>query len=893
MTRSSLPLFLLLGAALFVALPRQASAAAQTGSLVLEVVDADGNALSDVAITLEGKSLQGIQVRETDQHGRARFAFLPPSTYEAEFEAEGFVTFRRNFTVALGSARVETVQMTQGTMTETQVVTGQAALDVTETGINYTFDEEKLQNLQIGSGNRSYQSTLGRAAGVAGGGNPNVHGSTLGENRYMVDGVDTTDPVTGTFGQNLNFDTIEAIEFQTGGFRAESGQATGGIVNVVTKSGSNDFEAIVDMRYNDNGLIDSSELTLGNGNEAFDNSSPQKFRRLDVTLGGPIKKDVLWYQLGYSDIVSDRLPAGGDGTRNFSGENRLVKLTWQADENHRVSLQYSADPADITNANAGTGTRADAHRTQVQGSDFFAVNYWGQFPNDWNLEMRAGTYESTLDSAPTVDSGLPSVINGQNGYLSQNYNDAQFSTRKRDQFAFDLEHHTSGQRWHTMKMGLELQDSAFTFERQQPGGATNYVWGGDDEWGTNGPVYQRTRLQSAGANSNSGQVLSMYIQDTWHASEAITVDYGLRWDRTTLDDDTGEEVVNFDKFQPRIGIAWDVLGDKRHALSFHVARYMDPLILTVANAVNKNGDLTIVDRNEEFWGVDYDGNGAIEDVLVPVFSFGGPSGSSTSDDLEATYVDEVTLGYKFAIRSNLLFGARWVWRETENIIEDRLDPATGNYVVENIEGLTRKYSGLELDVSWESKRVHLFGNWTISGTKGNVEYTQHLGTDYDLPGEHTINRYGHLSSDARHVVKLYGWVDLPKKFQITWDAGFSSGTPYNRRDSVNVTYGSYFIEPRGSRRLPSTYGLDLEFKKSWAVGSQGEVTLIGTVNNVLKNNEFTAVNTNDSFIDEDDMLPACDPVTGINCAPNPDSSFEQITAFQGPRNYEFGIRFTW
>lgn len=895
MNRSSLTLLLLLSATLLVALPRQSSAQSQTGSLVLEVVDADGNSMPDVAITLEGDRLQGIQVRETDEHGRARFAFLPPSTYEAEFEAEGYVTFRRRFAVGLGVAHVESVQMTEGTMTETQIVTGQAGLDLTDSGINYTFSEEKLQNLQIGSANRSYQSALGRAGGVAGGGgNPNVHGATIGENRYLVDGVDTTDPVTGTFGQNLNFDTIEAVEFQTGGFRAESGQATGGIVNVVTKSGSNDFKAIVDMRYRDNGMVDSSDLVLGNGDKAFDNSSPEKFRRIDVTLGGPIKEDKLWYQIGYSDIVSNTQPAGGDAARMYEGTNLLAKLTWQANENHRVALQYTADPADIVNANSGSTVRGDAHRTQEQGADFFSVNYWGQFPNNWNLNMRAGIYESELNSGPAVDSGLPSVINGDNGYLSQNYNDAQFSTRKRDQFAFDLDHQTTSARWHSIKLGLELQDSSFSFERQQPGGATNYVLFGDDEWGANGRIYQRTRLQSAGQNSNEGQVLSMYIQDTWHAMDTLTVDYGLRWDRTTMSDDTGEEIVSFNKFQPRLGIAWDVLGDKRHGLSAHFARYMDPLILTVANAVNKNGDLTIVDRNEEIWGTDYNGDGVLEDTLVEAFSFGGPSGSQTNPDLEATYKDEVTVGYKFAIRSNLSFGARWIWTQTKDIIEDRLDEATGNYVVENVPELTRKYQGLELDVAWEGKRVHLFANWTIAGSKGNVEYTQHLGVDWDFDQVHTLNRYGNLSDDRRHRVKVYGWVDLPKDFQISWDAFFGSGSPYNRLDSVNTPYGSYFIEDRGSRRLPSATNLDFEVRKTWGLGdSQGKITLIASVANALSADSATGVNTNDSYITLDPMQPACDPVTGINCAPNPDSSFEQITAFQGPRNYEFGLRFTW
>jgi hypothetical protein len=76
-----------------------------------------------------------------------------------------------------------------------------------------------------------------------------VRGSTIGGNVYLVDGVDSTDPVTATFGTNFVYNAIQEIQFQTGGFNAEFGRATGGIANIVTKSGGNAFSGSFDARY--------------------------------------------------------------------------------------------------------------------------------------------------------------------------------------------------------------------------------------------------------------------------------------------------------------------------------------------------------------------------------------------------------------------------------------------------------------------------------------------------------------------------------------------------------------------------------------------------------------------------------------------------------------------
>ena len=853
---------------------QSAFAQQKTGNLTFVVTDTDGEPVGDVAITLEGEKIQGFQLRETNASGRAFFSFLPPGSYLAEFTASGYLPIRVDVAVGLGSNLVERITLTKGEMVETMTVRGQAPLDATDSGINYTYDAETLENLQIGSGNRSYQSVLQQAAGVGGGANPSVHGATLGENRYLIDGVDTTDPVTGTFGQNVNFDAMEAVEFKTGGFQAEFGQATGGIVNLVTKSGGNEFSGSVDLRYHDNDFVESSELTLPSGSKAFDNDLPTEYRNIDVTLGGPIAKDKVWFFLAFSDILSERQPAGGEAARSYEGNFYLAKLTFQPNQDHRIAIQYTSDPADISNVNSGTGVRADAHYHQEQGADFFTATYWGRLSDAWSMSIQAGLYDSTLNAYSQNDSGLPSRVNLDNGYLSQNYLDAQYSDRKRTQLAASAEYRTASERWHQIKFGFDYQDTSFKFNREQPGGATEYVLFTDtmtDPYGeSTGILAYRTRLNPAPRASNDGETLSIYVQDSWHASDRLTLDYGLRWDRTTLQNDVGDEIASFDLLQPRIGGTIDLSGDSRNLLTFHLGRFMDPGILAIANLVNQNADETIYDIREDLFGIDCNGNGMLDPVVVDDCLVFGGGGSRTDPNLRAMYVDEATLGYKRAIGDTMTFGARYVYRQTEDIIEDIEDPpGSGLYYSTNLDELIRRYHGIEFDFAFNNKRWHVFANYTVSWTKGNVEYTQNAGSDFDIFPDHYVNRYGWLSTDRRHRVKVHGWVDLPKKFQIAWDYFFGSGLPYERLDTASPPYGAIYLDPRGSHRLPSVQQLDVEVRKSWNPGADVEITLIGSIENLFKENEITAVNETD----------------GIH--------WGETTAFQSPREYELGLRVTW
>ena len=231
-----------------------------TGALIGIVTDGQGNPLPGVTVTVTSPQLQGARTAVTDTKGEYILPTLPPGTYRAQYELNGIKTaVRENIVVNLNQQTKVNVPM-QLALSETVIVNASTiVVDPTQTATQTNFKEDHLKYAVVGSTNRSYQSVLAQAPGVGGpnattgpggGGNPQVSGANLAQNNFLVDGLNTTDPVTHTFGPNLAFDAIQEISIQTLGKDAEYG-ASGGTINVITKSGGNNFSGSADYRYND------------------------------------------------------------------------------------------------------------------------------------------------------------------------------------------------------------------------------------------------------------------------------------------------------------------------------------------------------------------------------------------------------------------------------------------------------------------------------------------------------------------------------------------------------------------------------------------------------------------------------------------------------------------
>ena len=191
----------------------------QTGELKGTVRDNKGKPLPGVTAALSGVNLQGTRGAVSNANGEIVFRVLPPGSYTLRLSLEGYQSTEiDNVEINVGRTTTVPVDLPPGKLTEQVTVSASAPLvDTVRTQTQDNYTPEYLQKVQIGSGGRNYLSVISNSAGTGpgDGGNPTVRGSTIGQNVYLIDGVDSTDPVTETFGSNFGFDLIQEIQFQS------------------------------------------------------------------------------------------------------------------------------------------------------------------------------------------------------------------------------------------------------------------------------------------------------------------------------------------------------------------------------------------------------------------------------------------------------------------------------------------------------------------------------------------------------------------------------------------------------------------------------------------------------------------------------------------------------
>jgi hypothetical protein len=273
-----------------------------TGAIQGVVSDAkSGDSLAGVTVIVT-RSGVSTQSAITDDRGAYKIGNLPPGTYLVTFYYLDATIERTDIVVGIQKVTPVYLKMGQASGGKGEVVRieGYApTIDPTSTAQGITIDKDYLKNIPVPG--RTFESALGAAPGSQG----DVlgvafSGSTSLENQYYVDGVNTTGLTFGTVGSPVINDFIEEIEIITGGYNAEFGRATGGIVNVVTKSGSNEFKGSI-FGYMQPGLFTAPAVETPSNSSSIDVVGNIGYRTdLGFEVGGPIIKDKLWFYVGFA-----------------------------------------------------------------------------------------------------------------------------------------------------------------------------------------------------------------------------------------------------------------------------------------------------------------------------------------------------------------------------------------------------------------------------------------------------------------------------------------------------------------------------------------------------------------------------------------------------------------
>ena len=288
-----------------------------TGAVTGRITDPQGLAVPGVTVTLTGP--QGTKMVVTDGEGRFNAPLLVPGTYAVKAELVGFKTVQQsNVIVRLGQSIEVMLKMDVGGVAETiEVNATSPIIDTRSTTVGAVLDSDTLANIPIG---RRFSDTLYIAPGVtssgsAGRSNPSMAGGSGLDNQYVVDGVNITNAgygalgsysiIFGSLGNGTPYDFIKEVQVKTGGYEAEYGQAIGGVVNVVTKSGTNLMRGSAFGYSRPQGLEGNwKQYESKNGTVQTLGSD---LSDLGGTIGGPIMKDKLFYfgdrsELGHSDL---------------------------------------------------------------------------------------------------------------------------------------------------------------------------------------------------------------------------------------------------------------------------------------------------------------------------------------------------------------------------------------------------------------------------------------------------------------------------------------------------------------------------------------------------------------------------------------------------------------
>ena len=849
------PVVALLCAILGTATPLLAQAV-QTSTLTGTVKDSTGAVLPGVTVSVSSpQQVGGAQTSVTDSQGIYRFPALRPGSYEMETTLAGFRTVKRaDIVLALGTTATIDLTLSVASVSETVQVTGESpVVDVKSSASNTQLTDAMLQNLPTG---RFQPDIINLTPGVS----SNVaFGGAQSSNALLMDGVDVSDPETGTPWSFFNYNWVEQVQVVSLGANAEYGEFTGVAANSIIRSGSNRFTGLGEYQLErKNWLANNTTSLSADLQKTFTPREIKSYWDSTAQVGGPIAKDKLFFFSGLQYFNRQDRPAGYTGNFQSEKDPRIInKLTWAASQNVRAEGFVEWDKFDVEGRGA-SATRPTTEVTALEPSPevnwnvnvtwtinsktMFNVRnggFWGYFPVEPTPpQTRSGPFPH-FDS----ETGLYSVNVPYFGRFDRVRNvTAATLTRYADHFAGKS---------HEFKFGAEFEHSKIRNESGYPGGRYYYDYGGDPYLVFLWDGY----ITDAKANR-----ASVYAQDTWTVNDRLTLNPGVRLDVNRGSVPTGTVLTN-NALAPRLGLALDVTGDHRTVLRAHYGRYFDALF---------GGQFEFMDLTQQHPHI-------TAEVLGPnrfnELSRRSPATNLGLDpNIKQSHVDQFIAGLERELVPNFSATVQVIRRNFRDFMgfidtgtvfapvqkqdpgrDGRLGTADdGSFITvfnntnpghefllfTNPSGAFRDYTAFQLigtkrySRNWQASLSYTWsraeGNVNnIGGTNaaGTASTFQNLGQTGEFADpNHLINADGPSTFDYTHQVKLDGTYRVPLfgGFNISGVYRYTSGMAYGRTATIRgLAQGSATVrvEPRGTFRTDPINNIDFRAEKTFPIGS--------------------------------------------------------------------------
>lgn len=830
-------------AACAFALAPPAWAQVNTGVIDGRVVDESKAIVSGATIVARNTATGLSRTATSSATGSFRIGSLPAGTYDVTAELAGFATqVYKDIQVQVASTVSLDITMKVSQQTETVTVTGESPLISTTTSDvgqvitsamieNIPMNGRKFQDLSLlVPGTRPgnyYDPTKTEVGGISYG------GATSRNVIINVDGGDNNDGVVRGLLQQFTAEAIQEYKITTQRYSAEFGRSTGGVVNVITKSGTNE------IRGSAFGFWRNESFNSRTFFQKKQNIEKPPFEQLQFggSVGGPIVKDKSHYFVAYERNKRDDfttvdtsgvLPAEeGNFAQPFTNNLLTGKIDFALNDSNNFVLRYSLEDQKRDHDFIGGNTLESAGASNTNKIHSAVAKNTSVMGNNRLNELLV-LFQYFENNIIAEDNSKPGVQT-PDFFFGANLNTPQQTIQRRWQVRDDFSFRKEG--WggdHDFKVGAEMIRSHYGgFFTPTLYGNFNYVGypAGCGSPCTDLDAYLNsvadTFTGSAGDNAfdDNWTYLAGYLQDDWKPSRNLTLNLGLRyeiqWGPYTNEFDTitlralaaagspTQRKNDYNNIGPRVGFAYDVSGDGKAVVRGGYGRYFDEIFsnITLYEYWSQVSSPTffVSASPSPFTPNEY---AADRDRIRRGFidpSFAGQQLRLTAPDLQQPYNDQFNVGFSWQPDQRIAFDVDYVyangkeeihrWRiNTAQNVNTRLSPpgqfarhpdlgnTLGPFIVEGNRGHS-KFHGVYAAGKWRTPKTSIIATYAWTDAKNIANGFNNLPAD--ITNANFELDYGYTPNDVRHRFTLGGVWQLPVGFQVATALQGNTGKPFD------------------------------------------------------------------------------------------------------------------
>jgi outer membrane receptor protein involved in Fe transport len=798
-----------------------------TGAINGMVRDANGKPLAGATVTVT--SAQITRTAMTDAEGSYRLALLTPGEWNVKASKGGQTAPSQRISVLLNNATTVNLKLASEASATVTIVTAAAALDPTTTQTGSVIQMETLSAVPT---QRDFNQLVLLAPGTQSGGlmgGQSISGSSAIENNFVIDGLDTTDYRLGFQGSNMPTDFIDQVEIQTGGFRPEY-SALGGVVNAITKSGTNQFAGSAWF------TNDMAQMAGRPERNNYYQQTPANYRYdFGFTAGGAMIPDKLFYFVGFNQVNTETVPNTNlsgltDSPQTSKYSNFYAKFNYYITQSQQLTgtIQTTRDPIDQPHQFPTSLGNRDFGFSSTDNATNWSLNY------DWTINpallfsIKYGASVTASHTTPTNAS--PSIIDynwfvtgpGQTTPVYGGTHYGQFAYRHGGSGDWNDTTDSNNQQFR-MDLSYFLGNHAFKFGYSHNEATSNVVDYLNQDDRVTLSATRTTVVQYANLGSSAKLTYdAFYAQDQWEIKPGLRFSYGFREEYQKITGTDGQTIFNFNNFwdqlQPRLGVTWDINNDGKSKLSFNAAIYNErfPMQAALRTGGLETYKAYIFSKiNTGRYGGYYDPNysydpatgGYTHSPISNAFLYADYSGYFRADPqplgsgaLKVPKREEFILGFDHTFDSGWTAGIHGKYRNLLRMIEDTVPTDNAGNPIDG-QGFSilwnPKYGKT---YTWANNQYHpdpgALNTWTNTefpnpkNVYGSIDLTLEKKTDrYTLSANYT---YSHLYGNYEGVGQTSnGQSDA--NITSTWDYAPYVGNgnlPLDRRHIFKV-YGSY------------------------------------------------------------------------------------------------------